>query len=223
MPEPKFNFNKPKKHESNSFWETLWGTYWFELLILILFALAIAGLLLPFLSEELALDWEYMKSVVRRIIKPTFIGFDVIITILFLIALVKGWPFRPPISLFQKPTAQGVHKGKKHNADKELAAHWARIKSKAATKTADNLRLAFIEADTVVDVFLRKSGYIGDTMADRLKNLTQGDAPSLPDVWSAHRLRNEVVHTPGFVLRPQDAERGIDAFEAFLKDLGAIE
>lgn len=221
MAEKKFDFNKPKKEARHSFWETVWGTYWFELLILILFVLAIVGLLLPFFGE-IAPTWEYIKRIIKYIVRPIFIGLDVVITILFFIALIKGWPFRPQISLFQKPTAHGP-KDKKHNADKELAAHWARIKEKAATKTAENLRLAFIEADTILDAFLRKAGYIGDTMADRLKNITQGDAPSLPGAWEAHRLRNEVVHTPGFVLRPQDAERGIEAFESFLKELGALE
>ncbi len=227
MAEKKFDFKSsfksPKKEPQHSFWETLWGTYWFELFILILFVLAIAGLLLPLLGDKLALDWEYLKSIIRRIIKPIFIGLDGVVTVLFVIALVKGWPLRPPISLFQKPTAHGGPKGKKHKADKELAAHWVRIKEKAATKTTESLRLAFIEADTVVDLFLRKAGYPGDTMADRLKNITQGDAPSLEGVWQAHRLRNDVVHTPGFSLRPQDAERGIAAFENFLKELGGLE
>jgi hypothetical protein len=226
-PEKKFDskssFRRPGEEAPRSFWGTLWGTYWFELFILLLFALAIAGLLLPLLEDELALDWEYLKSVIRYIIRPIFIGVDSIISILFLIALVKGWPLRPPISLFQKATVHGGRGGKKHVVDKELVAHWARITVKAATKTTENLRLAFIEADTIVDLFLRKAGYIGDTMADRLKNITQGDAPSLPGVWEAHRLRNDVVHTPGFTLRPQDAERGIEAFESFLKELGALE
>lgn len=223
MAEKKFEFKSPQKEPHHSFWETLWGTYWFELFILVLFVLAVTGLLLPLLEEKLAFDWEYVKSVIRQIIRPMFIGLDIVLSVVFVIAFIKGWPFRPPISLFQKPTAHAGFKGKKHKVDKELAAHWARIKEKASTKTAESLRLVFIEADTVVDLFLRKAGYIGDTMADRLKNITQGDAPSLPGVWEGHRLRNEVVHTPGFVLRPQDAERGIAAFEEFLKELGALE
>lgn len=37
-----------------------------------------------------------------------------------------------------------------------------------------------------------------------------------------HRMRNDLVHTPGFVLSLEDAKMALEGYEAFLKELEVI-
>jgi hypothetical protein len=63
----------------------------------------------------------------------------------------------------------------------------------------------------------------GEHLADRLSNLDQDDIKSMNRVWRAHRLRNDLVHTPGFAVSPSDAQQAMDDYEAFLKEMEVID
>lgn len=209
-----------------SFWGHFWGTYWFELFILIVFILALSAIFLPFLAERFVLTIEYLIYVVKHVIRPIIIAIDVIITGMFIFAMVKGWPYRPPLTLFEK--VQKGHEGHgaeehKEGGDETVIAAWARVKEKSAVENIESIKLALIEADTLVDHYLQKLGYEGETMAERLQHVSPSEAESLEGVWAAHKLRNEAVHNPGFNLRIDDARDGIISIGKFLKELGALK
>lgn len=211
------SFGKP---ETESLW---WGAGWFELTILILFIFALSGLLIPFLTDQFRLNWEYFLIIIDHIVRPMFIIADAILALAFVFAFIKSSEYIPPFSIFQKynPTMHGDHL-KVQIKDQTIFEQWNQIKTKAATGTAESMRLAFIEADSLVDVFLRKKGLLGETMGERLNQVSMLDAPNLQAVWNAHRLRNEVVHSPGFSLSIDEAKIGLEAFEEFLTDLGGL-
>jgi hypothetical protein len=60
-------------------------------------------------------------------------------------------------------------------------------------------------------------------MADRLEQLNRADLPSLDDLWRAHRIRNDLVHTVGFTLTPNETREILGVYEKFLLELGALE
>ncbi|MDP3975076.1 MAG: hypothetical protein Q8P88_02220, partial [Candidatus Jorgensenbacteria bacterium] len=82
--------------------------------------------------------------------------------------------------------------------------------------------LAIIEADKLVDDALKTSGLQGEHMADRLEKLRVEDYPTLDRLWRAHRVRNELVHTPDFGINEGDAKDVLRVYEKFLKELGAL-
>ncbi len=115
----------------------------------------------------------------------------------------------------------GAH-GHKHAAA-PVGSAWKAIREKMKAGTPEAIRISIIEADGLVDNVLKKHGYGGDTFADRLAKLHPQQFESLGQVWDAHRLRNDIVHTPGFEVSLSHAEKALDHYEQFLKELGALD
>lgn len=103
-----------------------------------------------------------------------------------------------------------------------IVSAWAKVESKLKEGSADSLRLAVVEADGIVDQALKRMGLNGETFADRLGRLNPDKYQTLDRLWDAHRLRNNLVHTPDFHVPAAKAEEAIAAYEAFLKDIKAL-
>lgn len=88
-------------------------------------------------------------------------------------------------------------------------------------KTADGMILAVIDADKLLDEALKKRGYRGKTMGERLV-AAQRDFSSNDGVWYAHKLRNRLVHEPNVRLRRSEAKNALAGIKQGLKDLGAL-
>ncbi len=151
-------------------------------------------------------------------VRAIVIVLDAALLSIFIYALVKGWEFRPKMNIYPKsqphaPTLRGVMMQEK----------WRGIREKFAIGTPEALRVAVIEADAFIDEALTRSGLSGAHMADRLSQLRPEEVKTLDRVWRAHRLRNDLVHTPGFVVSAAEAETAMGDYEAFLKEMEIIE
>jgi hypothetical protein len=80
-----------------------------------------------------------------------------------------------------------------------------------------------VEADGVADEVLRRMGFAGQTFAERLGQIPPNRYSSLEKVWDAHRIRNNLVHTPDFNVPLTKSEEAVAAYEAFLKEVKAIQ
>jgi|SRR6185437_209222 len=91
----------------------------------------------------------------------------------------------------------------------------------ARVKTPDGMILAVIDADKLLDEALKKKGFSGKTMGERLvsaqRSLKDNDA-----VWYAHKLRNRLVHEPDVKLKKNEAQNALAGFKKGLHDLGAL-
>lgn len=96
---------------------------------------------------------------------------------------------------------------------------WQEIKVLEKSSAAAS-RLAVIEADKILDRALKDLGYAGTSMSDRLQQAGSalGDVNA---VWTAHKLRNRLVHEETKLKRP-DVRRAISAYQAALQRLGAF-
>ena len=96
---------------------------------------------------------------------------------------------------------------------------WSEILGRV--KTPEGMALAVIDADKLLDEALKRRGYKGKTMGERLvaaqRTLSNNDA-----VWYAHKLRNRLVHEPDVRLRKNDAKDALAGIKQALKDLGAL-
>ena len=79
-----------------------------------------------------------------------------------------------------------------------------------------------IEADKFVDDALKTGGYPGETMGERLMLIEPGQFLNLQNLWDAHKLRNLLVHDPKYQLTHRQAILAVEAFEAVLRELGAL-
>lgn len=81
--------------------------------------------------------------------------------------------------------------------------------------------LAIINTDKLLDEGLKKAGYRGRTMGERLvaaqRDLSDNDA-----VWFGHKLRNKLVHESDTRLREDDVKDALKGIRQALRDLGAL-
>ena len=81
--------------------------------------------------------------------------------------------------------------------------------------------VAIINADKLLDAALKKKGYKGSTMGERLINAKK-ILSNRSAVWEAHKLRNRIVHEESIRLNEKRVDESLKGFESALKDLGAL-
>ena len=101
---------------------------------------------------------------------------------------------------------------------------WENIRAKFLSANQSDWRLAIIEADIYMDKLLDARGYHGDTVSDKLKQITPAELGSIQIAWEAHKVRNRIAHDgASFVLTQPEARRVLSYFEIVFRDLEVIE
>lgn len=107
--------------------------------------------------------------------------------------------------------------GVKSNKFAELQAH-------LDSQNPNDWKLAIIEADILLDDTLKRQGYAGPTLGDRLKSISPESLHSIRDAWDAHMVRNKIAHAGAdFVLTQKIARETIMQYERVFKELGIGE
>lgn len=104
-----------------------------------------------------------------------------------------------------------------------IAKPWQEIQEKMASNNPADWSIAVIQADAVMDQLLKASGYIGDTMGDRLKQVNTAELNAIDDVWRAHKLRNRLAHGMGGTLTRSEAIEAIQCYEKAFRELNYID
>ncbi len=104
-------------------------------------------------------------------------------------------------------------------ASKEV---WEEIRRLANSSNPSDWNMAVIRADGLLDEALKNLGYEGETVADRLRIADPTRIPSLDRVWTAHRLRNTVVHGPLQEHPRETIIQALRSYEQALKELGVL-
>lgn len=100
---------------------------------------------------------------------------------------------------------------------------WLQIQERLKAGGESNLKMAVIEGDKILDEILKKSGFVGETMADRLKTMTSAQLSNIQQVWEAHKLRNQIVHQPDFEVSRAEAELAISIYGHAFQEMGLID
>lgn len=103
--------------------------------------------------------------------------------------------------------------------ESKLERDWQKIKQRLEKDWASESKLAIIEADKLLDGMLKRMGYGGESMGDRLKQVNKDALPNLDDVWAAHKIRNDIVHDPDYQFSSRSARIAIDTYEKAFENL----
>jgi len=106
---------------------------------------------------------------------------------------------------------------------KGVQREWKKVQTHFFSGNENDLKVAVMEADKLLDEGLRDAGIIGRDLGERLRRVKESDIPNLNEVWQAHKLRNQIAHEPGFKLKRDLAERALNIFEKALAQLGAFD
>lgn len=116
--------------------------------------------------------------------------------------------------------AHGRKDGRNLDVDK-YRSQWLKIERQLVRDQEASYHLSILNADKLLDQALRQRGIKGETMGERMKS-AKDLWSNANNVWSAHKIRNQIAHEPDVKVRYDDARRSLVAFKQALKDLGAI-
>ena len=101
---------------------------------------------------------------------------------------------------------------------------FAELKEHLNSDNPNDWKLAIIEADIILDDTLKRQGYAGPTLGDRLKSISPSVLSTIDDAWQAHKVRNQIAHAGAdFVLTQKIARETIVQYERVFKELGVGE
>ena len=101
-------------------------------------------------------------------------------------------------------------------------SRWEEILRHVDSDREAEWKFAVVEADKLVDDLLKKAGYPGETMGDRLTSIERGQLGNLDNLWEAHKIRNKLVHDVNYFLRQAEARQAIKFYAEALRELQAI-
>jgi len=104
----------------------------------------------------------------------------------------------------------------------ELPSQWRKIEKRMEKGWESEAKLAVIEADNLLESVLIRMGYAGQSLGERLKQLDDEVLSNIDDVWKAHKVRNDIVHDPGYKLSLGRVRGVIDIYQKALEHLNAF-
>lgn len=103
-----------------------------------------------------------------------------------------------------------------------MTARWEEIMRHLDSAKEAEWKFGIIEADKLVEDVLRRAGFPGATLGERLMNIQDGQLASLDGLWSSHKVRNRIAHDLNYFLRYSEAKQAIDYYAAVLRELNLI-
>jgi len=95
---------------------------------------------------------------------------------------------------------------------KRITRRWKKILRRLETETEAEYKLAVIEADNMMDNSLKRMGYAGHNLEERLDKLTSATLPNIEQIHQAHRTRNNIVHDPDYRLSLDEAKKTLEIY-----------
>jgi hypothetical protein len=100
------------------------------------------------------------------------------------------------------------------------AKKWDDIKRHLASPSSSDWKIAILEADSLLDDIMKRIGYKGAGLGEKLKNVEPSDLNALQDLWEAHKVRNRIAHeAANFKLSKEETEKTLELYEKALKEL----
>lgn len=103
----------------------------------------------------------------------------------------------------------------------KFRSKWLDIENSFDMNNPASYAMCIIKADTLLDLALKDLDVAGETMGERLKN-SEGKISKIDSVWTAHKIRNKLVHEHDTKINPRITRQIMNTFKRALKDLGAI-
>lgn len=106
---------------------------------------------------------------------------------------------------------------------KRMTKIWRKAQKRLEVPDESEYKLAVIEADDLLDSILKRLGYAGNNLKERLSNITKIILPSIDSVCEAHAIRDKIVHDPDYHLTLDQAKKLLEVYEQALRELQALE
>ncbi len=106
---------------------------------------------------------------------------------------------------------------------KNLVKRWNQIQTRLDSGRETEYKIAIIEADEIVDDIIKKMGYKGESMGERIVGIPEGQLNKLNEIKEAHEIRNRIIHEDDFRIDKEFAENVLKKYEHILRYLEALD
>ncbi len=113
--------------------------------------------------------------------------------------------------------------GANHISRRRTLRAWKQIKKRLKTRETNQLKLAILEADKVLNEILRMAGYPGRNIDERLQQITSAQLSNIEEILQVHKIRNRIANEPDFIITSNEAEIAIDIYKKAFQELRLIE
>ncbi len=100
---------------------------------------------------------------------------------------------------------------------KRMREKWQKIEEMLESENESQYKLAIIEADNIIDGLMKRIGYKGDNMKEKLEESPEFDIEGKNDILEAHDIRNKVIHEENFRLDKKEAKEVLGKYKIFLE------
>ena len=105
----------------------------------------------------------------------------------------------------------------------EKNERWEMVLNHLESQNPTDWRMAILEADNILEDMVKKMGYDGENLGERLKAVEVSDFNNLQNAWEAHKVRNKIAHEgSGFDLTKKEANRIIQLYEKVFREFEFI-
>lgn len=160
------------------------------------------------MSETIVSIYEFVRIV--------FIILDIILLIFVIFLIVKSWRFRPKFVM----TPEGEKTYTLETAI--LKERWESVVNRSKINSPESIKASIIDADNLVDDLLQRMRLEGENVAERMEKLSTADFHTFNQLSAAHHVRNRLVHEPGFSVSHEEANKVLENYASFLREIGAI-
>ena len=110
----------------------------------------------------------------------------------------------------------------KHYGLSQTRKKWKEIENYFKKGTEPEMKLAIVEADSLLDNILRVMSYKGKNLTSRLDGINTNILENLDDVKKYHKIYSDIVHDPTYRLDFQIAEEALEVYRKALVNLDAL-
>ncbi len=153
---------------------------------------------------------------IYEFIRAVFIVLDVILFFFVVFLIVKSWRFRPKFVM--TPEGEKIYT----LGTAILKERWESILNRSKINSTESIKASIIDADNLVDDLFKRMGLEGESMAERMEKLSTADFHAFNQLSAAHHVRNRLVHEPGFSGSHEEANKVLENYGSFLREIGAI-
>ena len=103
-----------------------------------------------------------------------------------------------------------------------VSKKWKKIRQRLERGSESEAKLAIIEADDLLNEILKRMGYSGETLGEKLKQVKKAILPNLDEVFQVHKIKSDIVYDPSFRLTLEQAKIFLGIYEKALSNLEAV-
>lgn len=105
----------------------------------------------------------------------------------------------------------------------KLLKKWDKISAGMRDENESLWKVSIIEADNIIDDLIKRMGYKGENMGERLSLINPGQIDNIEELRRAHEIRNRIIHEEDFKLDRKQADEIFGYYENFLRYFEVLE